>query len=56
VQVKGHEIDDALARDPQPLTFFNLNGRAGILLNHSSFHNRHPNLLQESRPPRKRLQ
>jgi hypothetical protein len=48
MEVKGYEIDNAFARDPQPLTFPHLNRRAEILLDHSSFQNRHPNLLQES--------
>jgi hypothetical protein len=41
VKVKGHEIDDALARDSQPLPFLHFKRRAGIFRHDLTLQNRH---------------
>jgi hypothetical protein len=55
VEVKGHEINDALARDSQPLPFSDLKGRPGVLSNNSTFQNRHRNLRQKTRLPSRKI-
>jgi hypothetical protein len=47
-RVNGHEIDDAFPRDPQPLTFFDLHGRAGVFRNDLTLRNATSSLFQHT--------
>jgi len=53
VQVKSHEIDDAPARNAQPLSVSYLESRARIARHDLTFQDTHPGLLQNT--PAKRL-
>jgi hypothetical protein len=48
VQIERNEVDDALAGDPQPLSFFHFERRAGILRHDASSQQRHRGQIPNS--------